>query len=31
MLPGGTSPKNSDDLILADVATYNYDAVGNLL
>ena len=34
LLSGGAAlPKNSDDLIPADVAmsTYNYDAVGNLL
>jgi len=28
---GQHPPKNSDDLMPADVATYNYDAVGNLL
>ena len=32
LLSGGAAPpKNSDDLIPADVATYNYDAVGDLL
>jgi hypothetical protein len=35
LLSGGSGgrhpPQNSDDLIPADVATYNYDAIGNLL